>query len=269
MKTETKNICDANRCIATMQDPTWRTGMSKQKDTLFSQPLDLINGFKFDKQVVDVFPDMIKRSVPGYSTIVNMIAQLSKRYAQNSSNCYDLGCSLGASTLAMRQAISAKEVRIIAIDNSEEMILSCQRILDRDNSAIAVDLYQDDIQAVPIERASIVVLNFTLQFVPIRQRLNLLKKIYEGMLPGGIVLISEKVKFEQAQHNELMISLHHDFKKNNGYSDLEIAQKRSALENVLVPETLAAHKERIKDSGFASIDVWFQCFNFASLIAIK
>jgi len=115
----------------------------------------------------------------------------------------------------------------------------------------------------------VVVLNFTLQFIPRELRDHVIRQIYRGLQPGGVMVLSEKVTFEDPHLDELNIELHHQFKRANGYSDLEIARKRSALENVLLPETLNCHKQRIAEAGFSSCDVWFQCFNFASLIALK
>ncbi len=238
-------------------------------DQIFAEPLANIAGFQFDQKVVDVFPDMIKRSVPGYATTISMIGDLAQRYAQSDSYCYDLGCSLGAATLAMRHHIRAAGCEIVAIDNSEAMIERCQQVMAADSSELPVNLRCQDLQACEVEKASVVVLNFTLQFIPQDQRSALVSKIYEGLLPGGVLILSEKVQFNNPAHQELMVELHHNFKRANGYSDLEIAQKRSAIENVLIPETLDEHKDRLSAAGFSSADVWFQCFNFASLIAIK
>lgn len=243
--------------------------MSPKHDDIYANPLGELTDFRFDEDVVEVFPDMIKRSVPGYATIVGMIGNLAERYAQSGSLCYDLGCSLGASTLAMRHRIRAADCKIIGIDNSSAMIECCNKVIAADSSELPVELLCSDLQDVEIYNASVVVLNFTLQFINILERCNILEKIYAGLRPGGVLILSEKVAFEDAPHHDLMIELHHNFKRANGYSDLEIAQKRSAIENVLIPETLEAHRDRLKKAGFSSSDVWFQCFNFASMIAIK
>lgn len=239
------------------------------KDDIYANPLQDLASFRFDASVVNVFPDMIKRSVPGYATIISMIGSLAERYAQSNSNCYDLGCSLGAATLAMRHRIRSANCEIVAVDNSAAMIEQCRQLINADSTEVPVTLLCDSLQAVSLERASVVVLNFTLQFIPLAERAEILQQIYAGMLPGGVLILSEKVAFNDRPHHELMIELHHNFKRANGYSDLEIAQKRTALENVLIPETLETHRSRLKQAGFASSDVWFQCFNFASLIAIK
>jgi tRNA (cmo5U34)-methyltransferase len=242
---------------------------SNNRDSIYAAPLDKIADFSFDDQVVQVFPDMIQRSVPGYSTIIAMTGVMAERYAQAGSQCYDLGCSLLASTLSMRQQLDECDCQIIAVDNSEAMLNKAKTILEHDQHNTPVQLICDDIQNISIENASVVVLNFTLQFVALEQRESLLKKIYDGMRPGGILILSEKILFEDQHLQALNTDLHHSFKRANGYSDLEVSQKRSSLENVLRAETIDTHQQRLKTIGFENIDVWFQCFNFASLVAIK
>lgn len=244
--------------------------MSEPKDTLYADPLSEVDAFRFDRDVVDVFPDMIKRSVPGYPTVINMIGTLAERYVTAGSRCIDLGCSLGAATLAMRHRIRAADCRILAVDNSPEMVAQARQIIAADSlDDIPVDVVQTRAQEVDCSDASMVVLNFTLQFIPLAERPALLARIAEGMRPGGVLILSEKVAFDDLPHQALMTELHHNFKRANGYSDLEIAQKRAAIDNVLIPETLDTHRRRLRDAGFASVDVWFQCLNFASIIAIK
>ncbi len=242
----------------------------KKNDALYAAPLQDIIDFQFDERVVSVFPDMIQRSVPGYAMIIANIGILAAKYAQPGSHCYDLGCSLGAASLAMRQRITAPDCDIIAVDNSNAMIERARELLSQDTKpSIPVTMICSDIQEVTIENASVVVLNFTLQFIPPKQRLALIKRIYEGLNPGGILILSEKIAFSEPDRQNFHIELHHDFKRANGYSDLEISQKRTALENVMIPETLAVHKRRLKSVGFSSSELWLQCFNFASMVAIK
>jgi tRNA (cmo5U34)-methyltransferase len=243
--------------------------MTNTRDTIFADPVVEPRLFAFDDSVARVFPDMIKRSVPGYTTIIAMTGLLSKRYATAGSKLYDLGCSLGASTLAMRQQLDNIDCSIIGVDNSPAMLDRCHSIIETDSHDTPVSLLCQDLQGAKIEDASVVVLNFTLQFVAREQRDAVIKGIYDGLRPGGIMILSEKVCFEDPHLDELNIDLYHQFKQANGYSELEVAQKRDALEHVLLPETLAQHRQRIAQAGFNSCDVWFQCFNFASLIALK
>lgn len=244
--------------------------MIKKQDDIYASPLNEIIDFDFDEKVVEVFPDMIQRSVPGYGTMISTIGILAAKYARANSRCYDLGCSLGAVSLAMRQRINQPGCTIIAVDNSEAMVARGRQLLASDSCAkVPVEMVCADIQDVVIAKASVVVLNFTLQFIPPGDRLALITRIYQGMNPGGLLILSEKIAFEdqfkQAFHNDA----HHDFKRANGYSDLEISQKRTALERVMIPESLACHKQRLREAGFAMSEVWFQCFNFASIAAIK
>lgn len=239
-----------------------------ERDTIYLHE-DKVTSFVFDERVASVFADMINRSVPGYGTIVSMIGTLAERYAQADSLCYDLGCSLGAASLAMRQQIKAPGCRIVAIDTSAAMLTRFHTVLEQNPAGIPVELRCADILDEHIENASVVVLNFTLQFVALEQRAALIRKIQQGLRPGGMLILSEKIHFEDAELNQLFIDLHHRFKEQNGYTQTEISRKRAAIENVLVPETLRAHEERILASGFSSFAVWFQCFNFASMVAVK
>ena len=244
--------------------------MTRKQDTIYSAPLHEIVDFEFDEQVADVFPDMINRSVPGYALMVSTIGVLAAKYARANSHCYDLGCSLGAASLAMRQNIRQPGCDIIAVDNSKAMLARASRLLDGDTeSAVPVRMVCADIQDVAIENASVVVLNLTLQFIPPTERLALIERIYQGLKPGGLLILSEKIAFEEARRQQFHTDVHHDYKRANGYSDLEISQKRSALEQVMVPETLMCHQQRLLKTGFAFVEVWFQCLNFMSLVAVK
>jgi tRNA (cmo5U34)-methyltransferase len=149
------------------------------------------------------------------------------------------------------------------------MVERCRTALGNDHTCAGVEVVEGNILSTEITNASVVVLNFTLQFIPPEDRLQLLERIAAGMRPGGVLILSEKVVFNDAHLNELLADIHHDFKRAHGYSDLEISQKRNALENVLIPETIAAHRERLLKAGLTSVDVWFQCFNFMSMLAVK
>lgn len=242
--------------------------MPDKKDSIFSKPVPKLP-FNFDKNVAEVFPDMIERSVPGYSRILNNISKFAQCFVTHESNCYDLGCSLGAVSLAINQGIDQNKVQIIGVDNSNAMIERCKQHVSAFKHNAPITLIEADIQDVEISNASMVVLNFTLQFIPKSDRELLLEKICQGLNPGGVLVLSEKIQYEDPEINQLMIDLHHQFKRENGYSDLEISQKRNALENVLVPETLETHKARLKQVGFKHVSCWLKEYNFASFLAVK
>ena len=236
-------------------------------DTIYSKQHNVVD-FVFDENVANVFSDMIRRSVPGYESIITMLGVFAEQYVQENSNVYDLGCSLGAATLSMRSRLLHKNCNMFAIDNSEAMADRCRQNIGLQEGPV-VDVSCDDIRQTNIESASLAVLNFTLQFLPVEDRESLLANIANNMLPGGALVLSEKITFEDKNECVLNEELHLAFKKANGYSELEIAQKRSAIENVLIPETLNTHLNRLKAAGFSETQVWFQCFNFVSIVAVK
>jgi len=239
-----------------------------KQDNLFENQQQIVD-FAFDDTVADVFPDMIRRSVPGYETVISLLGVLAKKYAQNNTRVYDLGSSLGAATLSMHRQTRTLNLKHICIDNSDAMVKRCQSRLARHMPDAELEVLCENIENTEIENASLVVVNFTLQFLKPEARLALLQKIYEGLLPDGVLVLSEKLIFEHSIENELQIDWHHMFKRANGYSDMEVSQKRAALENVMIPDSLEQHQKRLKQAGFVESYQWFQSFNFASLIAIK
>ncbi|MBT8071324.1 MAG: carboxy-S-adenosyl-L-methionine synthase CmoA [Gammaproteobacteria bacterium] len=243
--------------------------MTDKQDRLFARNRAMTSGFRFDEEVVKVFPDMIARSVPGYELIVPMIGLLARRYAQPDSVIYDLGCSLGAASLAMSLAVKASGARIVAVDSSAAMVEQCQQHLAKKAGAVPVDVRLEDMLDTRIENASVVVLNFTLQFLDREQRQALINQVAAGMRKGGALVLSEKICFEDEVEQAEQTAWHHDFKRAQGYSELEIAQKRNALEEVLRPDTEARHLQRLHLAGLRGARRWFQCFSFASYIAFK
>ena len=225
--------------------------------------------FEFNDSVAEVFTDMLKRSVPGYEASLEAIAILARRYGRAGTRCYDLGCSLGASTLAMRRNIVEPDCEIVAVDLSPAMFGRCRKIVDADDTDLPVSIRVEDVRDVAIEHASLVVMNYTLQFVPVNDRSRLVRRIYDGLIDGGVLILSEKVVDEDPAIEGLLIELHHEFKSANAYSDLEIARKRMALEEVLVPESTAAHLERLAEAGFNHRSVWLKHFNFVSILGIR
>jgi tRNA (cmo5U34)-methyltransferase len=238
-------------------------------DLIYSKAHKQVKDFTFDAQVVEVFPDMIARSVPGYNTIIDTIGRLSQHFVQKDTNAYDLGCSLGAATLAMRKGITAENSKIIGVDNSADMVKRCKMHVEAFKGKTPVTIIEGNIQDIEIENASMVVLNFTLQFIEKDQRQALLSKVAKGIVPGGLLVLSEKITKGDTKIDELLIDLHHNFKRDNGYSELEVAQKRTALEKVMLTDSIEVHKKRLNNAGFNHISPWFQCFNFTSFVAIK
>lgn len=236
------------------------------KDQVFAKPLSQVKAFEFNEDVARVFRDMISRSVPGYELLLHLIGLYADVFAQQASNIYDLGCSLGEVTQLVAQATSGLDCSIIAVDNSAAMIKKCRR---RYADTVSIDWQCKDIQEVEIHNASLVILNLTLQFIEQDKRQAMINKIYRGLNPGGVLVLSEKVTFDENLENERMVQLYQAFKKTQGYSDLEISQKRTALENVLVSDRDTVHRQRLDEAGFSEIYQYFRAFNFVSYLAIK
>ena len=242
--------------------------MNEKEDKVYADPIAPLPAFEFNAQVADVFENMIERSVPGYRLALDTIALLTERYAQPETNCYDLGCSLGAATLRMRQQLPAS-CHVIGVDTSKDMVERCLTNVGRDRSQATIEIRLQDLRDTQIENASVVVLNFTLQFVSDVDRDEVLKRISDGLNDNGVMVLCEKISFEDPEEQRLLETLYYDFKRLNGYSDLEIEQKRAALENILVPNTCTALRQRALQAGFKRVDTIMQCLNFVALLATK
>lgn len=240
-----------------------------QKDEIFAENTFPVSGFEFNDEVVEVFPDMIRRSVPGYAQTLDLIEVAAASFAVAETNCYDLGCSLGAGALRIEKATTQTNCRIIAVDNSQPMIDRLNFHLANLHYKTRIKPMLEDVLDLQMSNASLAVISYTLQFVQSEQRSELLKKVSAAMIAGAALVLSEKVAFESDAESELMNNLHLEFKRLNGYSDMEIAGKRAALENVLVPETIKTHLNRLKSVGFREVFVALRHLNFATFVGIK
>jgi tRNA (cmo5U34)-methyltransferase len=236
------------------------------RDRVYADPAGTSGPFVFSDEVAKVFPDMLARSVPGYATTLRLIRDIADRVVAPGSRIYDLGCSLGSVSIEIADRIGSR-AEIVAVDNAPSMINRLRERVRAD--ALPIRPVLADVRDIRFENAALTVLNFTLQFVPVPDRLSLLRAIAGATRPGGALVLSEKIRFEDERIQADMTALHEGFKKANGYSDLEISRKRAALENVLVPETLDLHRERLLAAGFQRCGVWFQCFNFVSILAFR
>lgn len=239
------------------------------RDLIYASGAPPDGPFEFNEDVAKVFPDMLRRSIPGYAATLEAVRSLTRAHARPGTRLYDLGCSLGAATLAMREALTVDGCEIVAVDNAPAMIERCRGILSQDNTAAPVDLRCADLRDLEIENASVAVMNYTLQFLPPADRGALIERIARGLIDGGLFLLSEKVVDPDPAIEATLQALHLEFKRRHLYSELEIARKRAALENVLVPDTVEAHKARLTAAGFRHVGVWQRYFNFVSIVAIR
>ena len=240
-----------------------------QKDQLYKDPKNLIEPFEFNAEVAAVFDDMLHRSIPFYSEIINRQAQLIKEYYQAGTRIYDLGCSQGNLGIRICDTMEQLPFFLVSVDNSPDMLNLYRKRIDRHPDKNQLALVCSDIMDVSIVDASVVVINFTLQFLPVGLRDSLVSAIFTGLHDDGILLFSEKTIHLDDSLNDLQQNFYYRFKKENGYSELEISQKREALENILIPETVEDHHKRLKAAGFRRFDIWHKWFNFSSWICQK
>ncbi len=239
-----------------------------ERDKVFSDQRP-VTDFRFGREVVAVFDDMVTRSVPFYVEMQRMVGEMCRDFAAPDSSIYDLGCSTGTTFLHLDSQLP-EGINFVGIDNSTEMLEKCRAKLDAEGIRHPLSLQMADLnEGVSISNASVVLLLLTLQFVRPLRREKLLADVYRGLNDNGAVLIIEKVLGEDSLFNRLFIKYYYDMKRDNGYSDLEIAQKREALENVLVPYKLLENRELLLQTGFRHVDVFFKWYNFCGLVAVK
>ncbi|MCD6527086.1 MAG: carboxy-S-adenosyl-L-methionine synthase CmoA [Desulfuromonas sp.] len=238
------------------------------EDSIYSQPQS-VAPFEFNDRVVQVFDDMIHRSVPMYRESLKRQAELAAHFYQPNSRIYDLGCSNGNFGLQLLTQMGDRPFALEAIDNSLPMLNQYRQRLDAVDNYDQVRIHHTSIEQIDLQSASVVVINLTLQFLSLAVRDQLLQRIYDALLPGGILLLTEKVVHEDEQLSALQQDWYYRLKKENGYSQLEISQKRDALENVLIPESCEQHQQRLHNVGFRQTDIWLKWFNFTSFLCLK
>jgi len=239
------------------------------RDTIFSHPQDKVAPFEFNARVAEVFDDMLGRSVPLYRESILRQAQLAARFYQTGTRTYDLGCSNGNFGLALCAGMGERDFAMVAVDSSQPMLDTYRQRLQSLSGGDRIVLQLGDIRDIVMERASVVVVNLTLQFLPLADRDALVRRIHQALVPGGVLLLTEKVVHQDVGLRELEQEFYYRFKEENGYSQMEISQKREALENVLIPETLEAHTERLRQAGFGPVEIWLKWFNFAAFLVRK
>jgi len=238
-------------------------------DSIYAQKLTKVEDFRFDAGVASVFTDMINRSIPSYAELVKYIGLLAKRYVLDESIVYDLGCSLGAVSLSVDQSLKGRACSIIGVDYSSAMIERL-KVVTQDYAWLhPFESCVADIRDFKLQNNSFVVMNFVLQFLPQDERKVMLEKIYVSLKKGGALVLSEKIKLDMQHDDELIFDLHHDFKRSQGYSDLEISQKRDAIEEMMKIDSDSVQLERLKSIGFSQVIKWHQAYNFVSYLAVK
>ncbi len=224
--------------------------------------------FAFNEDVAQVFDDMVKRSIPFYEEVAKIIVDLVQIFCTSDTRIYDVGCST-ASTLLLVSQNTSYPLELIGIDKSEAMILRARQKMSDAKKEDSIQLLCTSALDQNYENAGLIICNYTLQFLTIRERKELLKKFYTGLKPGALLFLSEKIRYADPEMQEAITAIYEAYKRTNGYSQTEIERKKESLENVLVPITLEEQIAWLKDCGFKHVEVAFKWHCFVSLIAIK
>lgn len=240
-----------------------------EKDRLFSEDQRSVDDFDFGESTAKVFDDMLDRSVPQYRELQRMISELGGEFALPGTRVYDLGCSTGVTLMGLDRSVHP-EAEIIGVDHSQAMLDKARGKLTEAGASDRITLTAADLnEGLAIENASVVVLNLTLQFIRPLNREKLLHAVADGLRPGGALILVEKVLGNSSPTNRLWIKLYYEMKKRNGYTEMEIARKREALENVLIPYRVDENMEMLQRAGLADTDIFFKWYNFAGFLSVK
>ena len=244
-----------------------------RKDSVFDDTDPVVRPFEFNETVAHVFDDMARRSIPHYVDVQSMVTTLALTFYREGSLVYDLGCSTGTTISLILEGLKEhglNDYYIRGVDNSSAMCreaLEKVRSLDADPGRVTIE--EADILNVPIQNASVVIMNYTLQFLDPLEREPLIRRIYEGLNHNGILLVSDKTLQSHTDISRIFIDNYYNMKRANGYSELEISRKREALENVLIPYPIREEENLFRNAGFEAVDLFYTWYNFSSFICLK
>lgn len=242
-----------------------------EKDQLFSGKDTAPGEFEFNRDVARVFDDMLTRSIPLYAEQQRLIATVARQFYIPGTKVIDLGCSTGTTLANLAHCLPANE--LVGLDSSQPMLDQAAGNLQRAGVSDRITLQQADLNGdlgqLDFSNASVVTLCWTLQFIRPLKRDALIRKIYDNLMEGGVLIVTEKVLTNNSHMNRFFIDFYYDFKRANGYSDDEINRKREALENVLIAYRLDENIELFHRNGFQTAETFFQWFNFAGILCVK
>ncbi|MDA3955600.1 carboxy-S-adenosyl-L-methionine synthase CmoA [Oceanispirochaeta sp.] len=244
-----------------------------RKDKVFEDKNPVVRAFEFNESVAHVFDDMAQRSIPHYKDVQSMVATLGLTFYQDGTRIYDLGCSTGTTIALLLKGLKdhgLSDYTIKGIDSSAPMCREAEEklsTLDIEKGRVLIE--EADIMEEPIENASVVIMNYTLQFIDPFQRESLIRKIYTGLNHNGILLVSDKTLQSHTDLSRIFVDNYYNLKRKNGYSELEISRKREALENVLIPYPIREEENLFRICGFEAVDLFYTWYNFSSFICLK
>lgn len=225
--------------------------------------------FAFNEAVAAVFDDMLNRSVPCYQLVLEAMAQILGRRLADGAQVCDLGCSVGTPLLFLAERLTGRNFRFLGIDRAPAMLERARKKAAASINPACLRFEEGDITTCALTDVDAILCNYTLQFLRPVARQAFVDRVFAALPSGGIFLLSEKTIAHAPGLNRDFIAIHHNFKRARGYTELEIAAKREALENVLIPFSLRENMQLLKSAGFAEVEPFFTWFNFSSMVALK
>jgi tRNA (cmo5U34)-methyltransferase len=245
---------------------------SMNRDEIFTSTAARGSDFQFTEEVANVFDDMLARSVPFYLEQQSLIEEIARKFWIPGTTVVDLGSSTGTTLIHLADHLG-QDARLVGYDNSNPMLERARNNADQAGVGGQIEFSYADLNGnlndVHIEGASVVIICWTLQFIRPLRRDILIKKIYDGLVDGGVLIVTEKVLTNDSNMNRFFIDFYYDFKRRNGYSEEEINRKREALENVLIPYRFDENFELFRSNGFQTVETFFQWYNFAGFLCVK
>lgn len=225
--------------------------------------------WEFDKDVTDVFPDMLSRSIPSYENMRELIYRMARNFVKEGTNVLDIGCSTGIASELLIQNFGSK-CNFLLTDISLPMLEKCRAKYAKEIQDGYVNVkYSDLRENLPVKGCSLIMSCLTIQFTPIEYRQHIFQNIYESLEPGGALILVEKVMGNSNDIDQVLVKEYYDIKRDNQYSEEQIKSKRKSLEGSLVPLTIDMNEWLLEMSGFRKVDTFWRYLNFVALVAIK
>lgn len=225
--------------------------------------------WRFGGKSAQQFDVHVNRSIPLYQQGHKIICDLSNFFITDHSLCYDLGCATGELTLKLAMHNQhCKHTSFIGLDSEAEMITEARK-KKKAAGFTNVLFRQEDILQLEWKQADLISAYYTIQFIRPSQRQRLVDQIYQALHWGGAFLLFEKVRANDARFQDIMTSLYHEYKIDQGYSAQEIFAKTRSLKGVLEPFSTRGNLDMLKRAGFVDIITVFKYLCFEGFLAIK
>lgn len=218
----------------------------------------------FDDEVAQCFDEMLKRSIPNYETMRELVYNVGRHYVKDGAAVMDIGCSNGNAALPFVKTFNNQ---FILCDVSESFLDLCRKGFKEHKN---VQIINHDLRnGVPDVQSCLILSILTIQFTPIEYRQKVINSVYEHLQPGGAFIFVEKLLGTTYDIDSVLVDEYYELKRENQYTQEQIHAKRKSLEGVLVPITESWNVDLLRSAGFKKIDCFWRYLNFAGYLAVK